>query len=55
VPLQAISDFYPEYGGSMFLQNFGNNLPDYMVSQPKLQKLNSSVIKSHKEYPDFHM
>jgi hypothetical protein len=26
---------YPEDGGTMFLQNIGNNLPDYVASYPK--------------------
>jgi hypothetical protein len=27
--------FYPEDGGSSFLQNIHNNLPDYIVSSPQ--------------------
>jgi hypothetical protein len=29
--------FHPEDEGSMFLQNIGNDLPDYMVSHPRRQ------------------
>jgi hypothetical protein len=29
------SHFYPEDGGSRFIQNAGNYLPDYMATHPK--------------------
>lgn len=31
-----INHFLSEAGGSMFLQNVGTSLPDYMVSQPRI-------------------
>jgi hypothetical protein len=35
------SHFYPEDGGSRFIQNAGNYLPDYMASHPRNNNINS--------------